>query len=131
MTSTRRGRARLLALAVAAGLLGASGCASVMQQPDAVARVEQLSGKWQGLISFRGRFDQPMYLTIDPDGRLFAVWGSNQAWGRATVEAGRARFQMSPPPLEGDLKLYGGNGQRALVMQELWGTFIANLSPQR
>jgi hypothetical protein len=130
MTSRRKVAAWLLALA-AAGMLGAGGCASVMQQPDPVASVEQLSGKWQGLISFRGRFDQPMYLTIAPDGRLFAVWGSIQAWGTATVEAGRARFQMSPPPLEGDLKLYGGGGQRTLVMQELWGSFIANLSPER
>jgi hypothetical protein len=130
MTSMRRVRRWVLPLLAAAAVLGA-GCASVMQQPDPVANIDQLAGKWQGLISFRGRFDEIMYLTIAPDGRLFAVWGSNQAWGTAVVEGGKARFQMSPPPFEGDLKLYGVGGQRSLVMQELWGSFIANLSPQR
>jgi hypothetical protein len=129
MTGGRDRAVRLLALLAA--LMASAGCASVMQQPNPVASVEEIAGKWQGLISFRGRFDQPMYLTIAPDGRLFAVWGSNQAWGTATVEGGQARFRMSPPPLQGDLKLYGAGGQRGLVMQELWGTFIANLSPQQ
>ena len=66
-----------------------------------------------------------------PDGRLYAAWGAHQVWGRAIVEGGRARFQMQPPPLEGDLKLYAGGGTPMLVMQELWGTFIVNLTPQR
>jgi hypothetical protein len=129
MTSRRDRSARLLALIALAGLLAAGGCASMMQQPDPVTSVEQIAGKWQGLISFRGRFDQPIQLTIAPDGRLFAAWGSNQAWGTAIVEGGRARFRMSPPPLSGDLQLFGTGGERGLVMREVWGAFIANLSP--
>jgi hypothetical protein len=124
-----RSAARLAGLTTALLLLG--GCAGVMQQPDPVASLDQIAGRWQGLISFPGRFDQFIYLTISPDGRLFAVWGSIQAWGRASVEGGKARFDMQPPPFEGDLKLYARNGQPTLVMQEIWGAFIATLNPQR
>jgi hypothetical protein len=111
-----------------AGLLALSACAS-MEQPEPVASLEQIAGRWQGLMSWPGNFDRPFYLTIAPDGRLFAAWGGHQVWGNATVAAGVARFQMQPPPLEGDLKLYGSGGARMLVMQELWGTFIVNLTP--
>jgi hypothetical protein len=130
MTSIRSVAVRRGAL-VAAALLVLGGCASMMQPSTPVTSLDQLAGKWQGLITFPGRFDQFMYLTIEPDGRLFATWGSIQAWGTATVEGGKARFQMSPPPFAGDLKLYGSGPQRALFMQELWGSFTANLNPQR
>jgi hypothetical protein len=129
MTSIRRAVRPVSIVTLAVLLLG--GCASMMQPPEPVTSLEQIAGQWQGLISFRRRFDQIMHLTIAPDGRLFAAWGSNQAWGRATVADGRARFQLAPPPLEGDLKLFGAGPQRTLFMQELWGNFTANLTPQR
>lgn len=127
MVSIRVRRA-LLALLLAASA-GLAACASSMRPPDPVTSLDQIAGRWQGLISFPGRFDQLIYLTIVPDGRLFAAWGSNQSWGTATVEGGRARFQMAPPPFEGDLNLYEAGGRRSLIMRELWGSFVANLTP--
>jgi hypothetical protein len=118
-----------MALALA-GLLALSGCSSI-ERPDPVTSLDQIAGRWQGLMSWPTNFDQPFYLTIAPDGRLFAAWGSNQVWGTATVSGGMARFQMRPPPLEGDLKLYGSGPSRMLVMQEVWGTFIVNLTVPR
>jgi hypothetical protein len=99
-----------------------------MQSPDTVTSLDQVAGQWQGLMSWPGNFNQPFYLTILPDGRLHAVWGTHQTWGNATVEGGQARFQMRPPPLEGDLKLYAREAPPTLVMQELWGTFIVLLT---
>lgn len=119
---------RTVALALA-GALALGACVS-MSQPDPVASLDQIAGRWQGLMSWPGNFDRPFYLTIAPDGRLYAAWGANQVWGEAVVENGKARFEMRPPLLEGDLKLYGSGGARMLVMQELWGTFIVNLTPQ-
>lgn len=119
-----------VSLLAAVGVLALAGCAS-MEQPDPVTSLEQVAGRWQGLMSWPDNFARPFYLTIAPDGRLYAAWGPHQVWGSAIVEAGRARFQMQPPPLEGDLKLYARGGTPMLVMQELWGTFIVNLTPQR
>lgn len=131
MISIRVRRVLLALVVVAAASAGPGGCASSMQAPDPVSGLDQIAGRWQGLISFPGRFDQLIYLTVASDGRLFAVWGSNQAWGTATVEGGKARFQMAPPPFEGDLNLYGTGGDRSVVMRELWGSFIARLTPQK
>ena len=50
------------------GLLALSGCAS-MEQPDPVTSLDQIAGRWQGLMSWPTNFDQPFYLTIAPDGR--------------------------------------------------------------
>lgn len=128
----RRETARSLsrgAVALAlSGVLALGACVS-MSPPDPVSSLDQIAGQWQGLMSWPGNFYRPFHLTIAPDGRLYAAWGANQVWGEAVVENGKARFQMRPPPLEGDLKLYGSGGSRMLVMQELWGTFIVNLTP--
>jgi len=124
-------RPRLVGVMAFVIAVAVAGCAGRVEQPETPSSVKGVAGQWEGLISFPGRFDQPIYVSIAPDGALTVVWGSNQAWGRVTVVRGRASFDMSPPPYEGDLKLYQSDGETSLVMQELWGSFTANLSRQK
>jgi hypothetical protein len=131
LRSTRHLAAGLVAALAAAILVGLGGCATGAP-PTPVTSIEQLAGRWSGLISFRPRrFDQVLNLTINPDGRLVATWGSNWAWGNITIQDGQALFDMAPPPFRGDFTFYRGNGGTTLLMRERFGAFTANLTLQR
>jgi hypothetical protein len=74
----------------------------------------------------RGDF---LYLTIDPDRTLIAIWGSITARG-TTVAGGPATYQMVPPIQEGTLKLYVDQGKRQLYMESMSGGFYATVAPE-
>ncbi|MCI0546458.1 MAG: hypothetical protein L0027_04165 [Candidatus Rokubacteria bacterium] len=106
-----------------------AGCAS---SPPAtpLTGVEPLVGKWAGTVSIGRRFDEPFYLTVNPDGRFVATWGSNWNWGTITVASGQGRYQMAPPPREGVLRFYQQDGRATLFMDDLWGGFNAVVTKQ-
>jgi hypothetical protein len=110
-------------------LLLLAGCAS---SPPAtpLAGVGPLVGKWAGTVSIGRRFDQPFYLTINPDGTFVATWGSNWNWGTIKIEGGQARYEMAPPPREGVLRFYAQNVRATLYMDDLWGGFNAVVRKQ-
>ena len=70
------------------------------------------------------------YLTINADQTLVAEWGINWSWGRVTLANGQATYQMNPPPLEGTLRFYQGNGKPTLYMNDLWANFYAVVTKQ-
>jgi len=123
MVNSRRGAIALLALMLLAG------CASV--QPTPVTSIEQLVGDWNGTV-LRGRgYQEFFHLTIKPDQTLVASWGLNWSWGRVTVANGQASYAMNPPPLEGTIRFYQGNGEPTLYLDDLFAEFYAAVTRRR
>jgi hypothetical protein len=118
-------RATAVAMLISCLALGA--CASLPSQAP-ITGIDRIAGRWQGDVNF-GRFGEPSYLTINPDGTLTFTWGSNWAWGSTRVDGGQANFEMDPPPLQGTFTLLEGQGQRVLVMNDRWARFQAFLRP--
>jgi hypothetical protein len=71
-----------------------------------------------------------LYLSIDPDRTLIAIWGSITARGTVAVAGGQATYQMAPPIQEGTLKLYVDQGKRQLYMESMSGGFYATVAPE-
>ena len=115
--------ARRRASMVLAALMLLTACASA--PPTPVTSIEPLVGDWAGTV-LRGRgYQEFFYLTIKPDQTLVASWGLNWSWGRVTVANGQASYQMNPPPLEGTIRFYQGNGQPTLYLDDLFANFYA------
>jgi len=119
--TTGRLRDRSAALAVAVVLL--VGCASATPTP--VTSIDPLVGKWAGTVETDRGSQQFFYLTINADQTLVATWGVYWSWGRVTVANGQARYQMTPPPLEGTFRLHQDGGKSTLYIDDLWATFHA------
>jgi hypothetical protein len=93
--------------------------------PTPVASVEPLVGKWAGTVDTGGPFDELFYLTVNPDGSIVAQWGQNWSWGKITVANGRVTYEMTPPPLEGSVRFYQGDGRPAMYLDDLFAEFHA------
>jgi hypothetical protein len=51
--------------------------------------------------------------------------------GRITIANGQATYQMTPPPLEGTMRLYQDNGKPTLYMDDLFASFHAVVTKQQ
>jgi hypothetical protein len=92
--------------------------------------IEPLVGNWSGTVDLGG----PVvffYLSINADQTLAAHWGLNSSFGRITIEHGEAAYQMSPPPLEGTLRLDEEDGTPTLHMDDLFARFHAVVTRRR
>jgi len=91
-----------------------------------------IAGTWTGTVT-PGHWgvEDPFTLTITPDGQLTATWDSNTAWGRVTVEHGRATFEMHPDVHEGTIRLYEAGGKRELVLEDELQSLTARVEPQK
>jgi len=110
-------------------LMLVAGCASV--QPTPVASIEPLVGDWAGTVLQGRGYQEFFYLTIKPDQTLVASWGLNWSWGRVTVAHGQASYEMNPPPLEGTIRYYQGNGEPTLYLDDLFANFYAVVTRRR
>ena len=119
-------RFRFMMLAVLVLLV--QGCASATP-PTPVTSLDQLVGKWTGTVTI-GRSVTFLWLTIEPDRTLIAIWGSITARGTVTMAGGQASFQMAPPPQEGTITLYTGKGKPQIYMESRDGSFYATVEPQ-
>ena len=103
------------------------GCAS---SPAAtLTGVEPLVGQWSGTVDLGGPF-QLFYLTVNADRTIVAQWGLSWTWGRITIANGQATYQMTPPPLQGTMRLYRENGKLTLYMDDLFASFHAVVTKQ-
>ena len=102
-----------------------AGCASVPPMP--VTTIEPLVGKWSGTVIGRG-YQQFFYLTINGDQTMVASWGLNWAWGKITLDNGQVSYEMKPPPLEGTIRYYRGDGKDSLVLDDLFAEFYATVT---
>jgi hypothetical protein len=109
-----------------------AGCAGTMQsaQGVAVTDINQLAGRWAGTVTPVGAGQDAIYVTITPDRKLTAAWGSNTAWGTVTIQNGKATYQMEPLEYEGTMTLYVDGGKKTLIMDDLWRPFHATMTPQ-
>jgi hypothetical protein len=114
--------------AVAVLLVLFTGCAS--SPPTPVTSISPLVGKWAGTVAAERGGQQFFYLTLNADQTLVAMWGINWSWGRVTVANGQATYQMTPPPLEGTIRFYQGNGKPTLYLDDLWANFYAVVTKQ-
>jgi hypothetical protein len=114
-------------VAVAIALLLLTGCAS--SPPTPITSVEPLVGKWAGNLD-QGGPREFFYLTVNPDQTFVASWGINWCNGRITLANGKASYQMTPPPLEGTLQLYAGDGKPTIYLQDTWQSFRAIVTKQ-
>ena len=116
--------------AIAVALL--VGCASFQSVEGVpITGMSQIAGKWAGTMnpgSVGG--EEPFYLTIGADGTLTAAWGANSGYGKVTIRNGRAKFDMEPNVREGPLRLYDSGGKRTLVLDDIWSSFRAQVTPQ-
>ena len=124
----RPGRSPSRPAAVAVLLVLLTGCAS--SPPTPVTSIGPLVGNWAGTVVAERGAQQFFYLTINADQTLVATWGINWSWGRVTLANGQATYQMTPPPLEGTLRFYQGNGKPTLFMDDLWANFYAVVTKQ-
>jgi hypothetical protein len=110
-----------------------AGCAASTQsaQGVAVTDINQLTGKWAGLVTPAGAGQDAIYVTITPDRKLTAAWGSNTAWGTVSIQNGKATYQMEPLEYEGTMTLYVDGGKKTLIMDDLWLPFYARMTPQQ
>src|SRR5262245_5905904 len=116
--------------AMVAALVMLAGCAALPSANGVpISDIDLIAGRWAGTIT-PGSEDDRFYLTISPDHKLVASWGVNTAWGTVTLDSGRATFEMKPPILEGSIRLYTDGGSRTLVLDDLWATFRAQVTPQ-
>ena len=116
---------------VVAILAVSAGCAGTMQsaQGVAVTDINQLAGKWSGTVTPSGSGQDGIYVTITPDRKLTAAWGSNTAWGTVTIQNGKATYQMEPLEYEGTMTLYVDGSKKTLIMDDLWLPFHATMTP--
>jgi hypothetical protein len=114
--------------AVGIFLLLLAGCAS--SPPTAVNSIEPLVGTWAGTVAPGGGSLQPFYLTVNADRTLVATWGINWSTGAITVANGQATYQMTPPPLEGTIRFYQGDGKPTLYMNDTFASFYAVVTKQ-
>jgi hypothetical protein len=118
-------RPRFATLAVL--LVALTACASATPATP-VTTIDQLVGKWKGTVS-AGRMVDPIWLTINADRSLIAIWGSITARGTVTISGGQASYQMAPPIQEGTLKLYTDKGKPQITMESMSGAFYATVEP--
>jgi len=116
---------RRVGVAVSLALL--AGCASA--PPTPITSIAPLVGKWSGTLD-QGGPREFFYLTVNADQTFVASWGVSWSNGRITITNGKTTYQMSPPPLEGTLTLYEGEGKPQLYMQDLWQSFRAIVTKQ-
>ena len=105
-----------------------AGCASA--PPTPVTSIGPLVGNWAGTVTVERGAQQFFYLTINADQTIVATWGLNWSWGKVTVANGQASYQMLPPPLEGTLRFYQGDGRPTLYMEDLFSNFYAVVTKQ-
>ncbi len=115
--------------AVAVTLMLLTGCAST--PPTPVTSIDPLVGKWAGTVTVGRGAQQFFYLTINADQTIVATWGINWSWGAITVVNGQATYRMTPPPLEGTLRFYQGNGKPTLYIDDLFANFYAVATKQQ
>ena len=125
----RWGGAALLALTLAV----LAGCAASMQAARGapITDINLLVGKWAGTVTPEANGQAAFYLTITPDRKLTATWGSNTAWGTVTLQGGQATYQMEPFEYEGTMTLYLDGAKKTLVLDDTWRPFNARVTPQQ
>ena len=124
---------RLVSILLAATIVFSAGCASMQAGRSApIDGMSALAGTWTGTVT-PGHWGvaDPFNLTITPDGQLTATWDSSTAWGRVTVQDGRARFEMSPTLHEGTIRLYQRGSTRELVLEDELQSLNARVEPVR
>ncbi len=114
--------------AVGISLLVLAGCTSA--PPTPVSSVDPLVGKWAGTVAAGGGAREFFYLTVNADRTLVATWGITWATGTITVSNGQATYQMTPPPLEGTIRFYQGDGEPTLCMNDTFASFLAVVTKQ-
>ena len=118
---------RFVVLAVL--LLLVQACASATPRTS-VTSIDQLAGKWKGTVTIGPRVDF-LWLTINKDRTLIAIWGDITARGTVTVSGGQATYEMGPPLQEGSLTLYvDAGGKRQINMESMNGVFYATVTPE-
>jgi hypothetical protein len=118
---------RFVVLAVL--LLLVQACASTTPRTP-VTSIDQLAGKWKGTVTIGPRVDF-LWLTINKDRTLIAIWGDITARGTVTVSGGQATYEMGPPLQEGSLTLYvDTGGKRQINMESMNGVFYATVTPE-
>jgi hypothetical protein len=118
---------RFVVLAVL--LLLVQACASATPRTP-VTSIDQLAGKWKGTVTIGPRVDF-LWLTINKDRTLIAIWGDITARGTVTVSGGQATYEMGPPLQEGSLTLYvDAGGKRQINMESMNGVFYATVTPE-
>ncbi len=111
-----------------------AGCASSLQAARGapITDINLIAGKWTGTMAPGSDGWQDLfYLTITPDRKLTAAWGPNTAWGTVTLQDGKATYQMEPFEHEGTMTLYLDGARRTLVLDDLWSSFNAWVTPQQ
>jgi hypothetical protein len=111
-----------------------AGCASSLQAARGVpiTDINLIAGKWTGTMTPGSDGWQDLfYLTITPDRKLTAAWGPNTAWGTVTLQDGKATYHMEPFEHEGTMTLYRAGARRTLVLDDLWSSFNAWVTPQQ
>ena len=112
---------------VALSLVLLTGCASA--PPTPIATIDPLVGQWSGTVD-QGGPREFFYLTVNADQTFVASWGINWCNGRITIANGAARYQMSPPPLEGTMRMYADDAKPTIYMQDTWQPFRAIVTKQ-
>ena len=118
---------------LAASVVFSAGCASLQTAASApINGTSAIAGTWTGTVT-PGHWGvaDPFDLTITPDGQLTASWDSSTAWGKVTVEKGRATFEMHPTEDEGTIRLYEAGGKRELVLEDDVQSLTARVVPQK
>lgn len=118
-------------LALSLGLL--AGCASLQgSKSSAIDSTGAIAGTWIGTVT-PGHWGvaDPFTLTVAPDGTLTAALDSYTAWGRVTVDSGRATFEMVPSLFEGTMRLYDNGDKRELVLKDEPHSLGAHVVPQK
>jgi hypothetical protein len=119
-----------VAVLVALTTILLAGCASAPSAPPVpITDVQQIEGKWQGLITlgFNGPQER-YYLTVQTDGGLVAQWGMNWQWGKVALSGSGATFEMSDLT-NGTLTYYDGPGGRSMVLNANFDSWSANVTP--
>jgi hypothetical protein len=114
-------------VAIAVSLVLLTGCASA--PPTPITSIAPLVGKWSGTLD-QGGPREFFYLTVNADQTFVASWGINWSNGRITIANGKTTYQMFPPPLEGTMQLYEGEGKPTLYIQDQWQSFRAIVTKQ-
>ena len=128
----KQGGVRSWGIGLVVVVVVAVGCASLQPVSGVpINSMSQVAGKWSGTMS-PGSLggEEPFYLTIGADGSMIATWGPNNSYGKVTLRNGRAKFDLEPGVREGPLRLYDEGGKRSLVIEDIWSSFRAQVTPQ-